>query len=243
MLKRCMSNIFSKKDAEPLDKECTVLMMPYTKECTHCGKCVDICVTKAITLDDEWTIDLGKCMFCMECVDICPDKKINTVPAPDYSLRREDLIFSESREPSTDCEKFSKEIIAPFKGSVNIRELDAGSCNVCENEINCCSNPYYDMSRYGLKIVASPRHADVILVTGPMTVNMSTASKKTYDATPFPKLVIASGTCAISGGPFVGGDIMGGTDSVLKADMYITGCPPSPDRLIRSLLKAFNIIE
>ncbi len=100
------------------------------------------------------------------------------------------------------------------------------------------------MGRFGLKIVASPRHADVFIVTGPMTENMVEATKRTYDAAPFPKMVIAAGTCAISNGIFVDGDVReGGAGSVLHPDMYIIGCPPSPNRMIRSILRAFGLIE
>ena len=128
--------------------------------------------------------------------------------------------------------------------SLSIREVDAGSCNACEIEVNSAGNPYYDMSRFGIKITASPRHADVILVTGPMTRNMHTASLMTYDVAPFPKMVVAFGTCAISGGIFVGGDVVGeGVKDTLNVDVYIPGCPPSPDRLIMALLKALGFSE
>ncbi|MBQ2763263.1 MAG: oxidoreductase [Candidatus Methanomethylophilaceae archaeon] len=167
---------------------------------------------------------------------------MTVIPAPDYSLTRDGLIFDENDNPSVESEILPKDVLKKFGKSVSIREIDSGSCNACECEINCCSNRYYDMSRFGLKIVASPRHADVLLVTGPMTKNMELAAVRTYDAAPFPKLVIAMGTCAISGGLFAEGDVSeGATDSVLKADMYITGCPPSPARIIRSLTSAFGI--
>ena len=241
MIKECLSNLVSRKDAESPDVlSSPELMMPFPKDCTHCGKCADVCMTKAITTDGLWKIDLGKCMFCNDCFDVC--ENMTMVPAPDYSLTRDGLIFSENDDPSVESEVFPKDVLKKFGKSVSIREIDTGSCNACECEINCCSNRYYDMSRFGLKIVASPRHADVLLVTGPMTKNMELAAVRTYDAAPFPKLVIAMGTCAISGGLFAEGDVSeGATDSVLKADMYITGCPPSPARIIRSLTSAFGI--
>ena len=104
------------------------------------------------------------------------------------------------------------------------------------------SNQFYDMHRFGIKVVASPRHADGLIVTGPMCTNMHEAAERTYGAVPEPKLVIASGTCAISGGMFVEGDVVGeGIGSVLKPSIYIPGCPPSPDRVIRTLVKALGL--
>lgn len=243
MLKESLFNIISRKDAESFETMSSPeLMMPFPVNCTHCGKCAEICMTDAITIDNEWKIDLGKCTFCNDCMDSCDC--ITSVPAPDYSLTRDGLIFTEKEKPSLEYEVFSKEKVKTFGKSIGIREIDTGSCNACESEINCCSNRYYDMSRFGLKIVASPRHADVLMVTGPMAKNMETAAVRTYDAAPYPKLVVATGTCAISGGLFVKGDVTeGATDSVLKADMYITGCPPSPARIIRSLTTAFRITE
>lgn len=243
MISDLLKNVFAKKDAESVEKLYDRhLQMPFPTGCRHCGKCMEGCLSKAITIDKEWTIDLGKCIFCMECVDAC--EEMGTIDAPDYSLTREGLIYSESRRPGGEPERLPREKIRSFGKSVAIREIDAGSCNACESEINCCSNPYYDMGRFGLKIVASPRHADVLLVTGPMTKNMALAAKRTYDAAPYPKLVIAAGACAISGAIFVEGDVLpDSTDAVLDADMYIIGCPPFPALIIRSILCAFGFIE
>lgn len=240
MLKNLFGNMIARKDAESVETLSERrLMMPYPTGCRHCGKCAEGCMSKAITVDVEWTIDLGKCIFCMECVDAC--EGMGVIEAPGYSLSRENLIYSESRKPTGEYERFPKEVVRKFGRSIAIREIDAGSCNACESEINCCSNPYYDMGRFGLKIVASPRHADVLLVTGPMTSNMAVAAKKTYDAAPYPKLVIAAGACAISGALFVEGDVLPeSVNSVLKADMYILGCPPSPSVIISAMLHAFG---
>lgn len=234
--------MIAKKDAESVEKLFDApLMMPFPEQCAHCGNCAEACPPKAITVADEWSVDLGKCIFCMDCINVC--EKLGKVPAPDYSLTREGLVFSESKGSGFVNERLPKEKTKPFGKSVAIREIDAGSCNACESEINCCSNPFYDMGRFGLKIVASPRHADVLLVTGPMTRNMAVATKKTYDASPFPKLVIAMGTCAISGGIFVKGDVLPeATEAVLEPDMYITGCPPTPAHIIRSILCAFGFV-
>jgi Ni,Fe-hydrogenase III small subunit len=121
--------------------------------------------------------------------------------------------------------------------SLSIRELDAGSCNGCELEINALSNAFYDLERFGLRFVASPRHADVLFVTGPVTKNMREALERTYLAMPSPKWVVAVGDCAIDGGCFVGSyAIVGGACEVVPVDLHIRGCPPSPTDLLKGLL-------
>ncbi len=121
--------------------------------------------------------------------------------------------------------------------SLSIREVDAGSCNGCELEIHALNNAYYDIERFGLRFVASPRHADVLLVTGPVTHNMRDALKLTYDATPGPKWVVACGDCAHDGGCFAGSyAVAGGVSSVLPVDLHIPGCPPNPLQILRGLL-------
>ena len=121
--------------------------------------------------------------------------------------------------------------------SLSIREIDAGSCNGCELEINALQNAVYDLERFGLHIVASPRHADVLLVTGPMTKNMREAALRTYAATPDPKWVVAVGDCAATGGMFAGSyACLGPTSAVLPVSLVIPGCPPTPTALLRGLL-------
>ena len=121
--------------------------------------------------------------------------------------------------------------------SLAIRQVDAGSCNGCELEIHALSNAFYDIERFGLRFVASPRHADVLLVTGPVTKNMRQALERTYDATPDPKWVVAVGGCAIDGGIFAGSyACVGGVSEVVPVDLHIKGCPPSPTDLLKGLL-------
>jgi Ni,Fe-hydrogenase III small subunit len=131
-----------------------------------------------------------------------------------------------------------RETLHPRLGrSLAIRMVDAGSCNGCEMEINALANPFYDLERFGLRFVASPRHADVLMVTGPVTRNMAEALKRTYDAMPEPKWVIAVGDCARDGGCFAGSyAIVGGVDAVLNVDLHIPGCAPSPTELLQGLL-------
>src|SRR5204862_4973106 len=121
--------------------------------------------------------------------------------------------------------------------SLSIREVDAGSCNGCELEIHALNNAFYDIERFGLRFVASPRHADVLLVTGPLTKNMREALERTYNATPDPKWVVAVGDCAIDGGLFAGGyACVGGVSAVVAVDLHIRGCPPRPIDLIKGVL-------
>lgn len=121
--------------------------------------------------------------------------------------------------------------------SLSIREVDAGSCNGCELEIHALNNAFYDVERFGIRFVASPRHADVLLVTGPVTANMREALERTYRATPAPKWVVAVGDCGIDGGCFAGSyACIGGVSSVVPVDLHIRGCPPSPTQLLRGLL-------
>ncbi len=121
--------------------------------------------------------------------------------------------------------------------SLSIREVDAGSCNGCELEIHALNNAFYDLERFGLRFVASPRHADVLMVTGPVTRNMREALQRTYDATPDPKWVVAVGDCALDGGIFAGSyAVVGGVEAVVPVDLHIRGCPPRPTQLLAGLL-------
>lgn len=210
--------------------------------CVSCGICVRNCPTKAISIKDAWTLDLGRCIFCMDCGRVCPKGCIEEQQAPDYALNRKDLIVSARTDIESIEAPLDDRTRRMFGKSLALRELDTGSCNACEVDLNAMSNQFYDLHRFGVKISASPRHADGLIVTGPMCTNMKEAAERTYGAVPEPKLVIASGSCAISGGMFVTGDVVGeGIGSVLKPDIYIPGCPPTPDRVIRSLCKSLGL--
>lgn len=131
-----------------------------------------------------------------------------------------------------------------FQGSLAIRQVDAGSCNACELEIHAMNNPYYDLERFGVHFVASPRHADLLLVTGPVSRNMETALKMTYEAVPNPKMVIAAGDCAVCGGEFgCTYATVGAVSQVIPVDVLIHGCPPAPTDLIRGILMAVGLPE
>ncbi len=137
---------------------------------------------------------------------------------------------------------FQRAARARLGRSLSIRHVDAGSCNGCELEIQALSNPFYDLERFGLRFVASPRHADVLLVTGPVTWNMAEALRRTYDATPEPKWVISVGDCACDGGCFAESyAVAGGVEAVIPVDLHIPGCPPEPFALLNGLLALLEV--
>src|SRR5665213_1146248 len=156
--------------------------------------------------------------------------------------------LTEARPASDDAEfialaaKLDAEAKRRLGRSLSIREIDAGSCNGCELEIHALSNAFYDLERFGLKFVASPRHADVLFVTGPVTKNMREALERTHNATPSPKWVVAVGDCAVNGGLFAESyAVTGGLSAVLRVDLCIRGCPPRPRDLLSGLLALMNV--
>jgi Ni,Fe-hydrogenase III small subunit len=160
-------------------------------------------------------------------------------------LLAEGILKSPLTEPAPEPDELGLEVQAAARRrlgrSLSIRHVDAGSCNGCELESHALANAYYDLDRFGLRFVASPRHADVLLVTGPVTLNMLEALERTYAAMPAPKWVVAAGACAIDGGIFAGGyACAGGVDKALAVDIRIPGCPPSPTALLKGLLTLLN---
>jgi Ni,Fe-hydrogenase III small subunit len=151
-----------------------------------------------------------------------------------------DEISRQSREAAEVAEAAEK-LNAVFKRSIRIRQVDAGSCNACEWECTALGNPVYDISRFGIDFVASPRHADVLLVTGPVSLPMAEALKKVYIAMPKPKIVIACGSCAKNGGVYKGAyGVLEGAGSVMPVDGFIPGCPPSPAAIIKGIMDVIN---
>lgn len=208
------------------------------------------------------SISYGDCIFCGECAAACPDcitetKEFFLASANKESLTLRARYRSEptgdrflemvnpppvtSRETEVLGNELRKRIHKTFGRSLHIREVDAGSCNGCEIEITALNNAIYDIERFGIHFVASPRHADMLLVTGPVTRNMEIALKQTYEATPDPKLVVAVGACAIGGGIFGKSYAScGGVDTVVPVDVYIPGCPPRPEALLHGILLAID---
>lgn len=207
-----------------------------SSHCTDgCSACVDGCPTQAISLN-PLTVDLGACVFCPLCCEACPQGAIRFTN--DYKIAatsREGLLLSEGGEISP--EGCTQEIKRLFGRSLKLRSVSAGGCNGCELELNALGNVNFDMGRFGIEFVASPRHADGIVLSGTTTRNMEQALTSTYEAIPAPKLVILFGACAISGGIFQGSDHLARKYlEQLKIDLYIPGCPPHPLTFICGLL-------
>lgn len=203
----------------------------------------DICPTGAI-MTGPVRIDLGKCTFCGECTRLFPGKiKFTT----DYKLatnERDRLIISEGSVESVKLnpDHIRKEIHKIFGGSLKLRQVSAGGDNSCELELNACGNVNFDMGRYGIEFVASPRHADGIVITGPITVNMAGPLQITYDATPSPKLIILVGTDAISGGIFEGSPALNRKFiEENHIDLYVPGNPIHPLTFINGVLDLLGI--
>jgi Ni,Fe-hydrogenase III small subunit/formate hydrogenlyase subunit 6/NADH:ubiquinone oxidoreductase subunit I len=206
-----------------------------------CRACADACPTDAITAE-PLRLDLGRCLFCAECVTACPTGAI--AYSSEYRLsarRREDLVISgEVAERSRMLDEQMRKL---FGRSLKLRQVSAGGCNACEADVNVLGTVVFDLGRFGIQYVASPRHADGLLITGTVPPNMRLALKKTYDAVPPPKIVIAVGACAISGGPYVGRDDNAGADAIVPVDLYIPGCPPHPITILDGLLTLLGKIN
>jgi Ni,Fe-hydrogenase III small subunit len=153
----------------------------------------------------------------------------------------EDVSVQEAAHIKVLGDRLEEAVKKRFRGSLTIRHVDAGSCNGCELEIHALNNPIYNCERYGIHFTASPRFADMLLVTGPVSRNMEIALKRTYDATPTPKIVVAVGDCGCNGGIFSETYAsLGGIDKVIPVDAYISGCPPTPSALLNGILKAIE---
>jgi Ni,Fe-hydrogenase III small subunit len=181
-------------------------------------------------------LDLGRCLFCADCPAVAQGALSFS---QDYRLatrNRDDLHYDDAVFRLAD--KLEARMLKLFGRSLKLRQVSAGGCNACEADLNVLGTLVFDLGRFGIQFVASPRHADGILVTGPVTENMQSALLDTYAAIPEPKLVIASGACAIAGGPFAGSpEINNGVGDLLPVDLYIPGCPPHPYTALDGLLR------
>lgn len=209
------------------------LKVMYGKNCTCCGKCVEACPVKAVSMDGgKPSIDYKKCIFCGRCVEACAEGVLQ-------HSNKEVLA-----EILTEAQAEVKELVTAKLGrSLHVRHVDAGSCNACDFEMCALSNPIYDLHRYGIAFVASPRHADMIMITGVVTRNLEQALRMTYDAMPEPRLVMACGACA-AGGETYGNTyaIVGKAADVVPVDIVVPGCPPRPSAMIVALCAAADLL-
>jgi len=212
------------------------------------------------------SLSYGPCIGCLECVHACPEGAVTTGGAFDLvAYTREQLtrrasfdvdpvsgraaFCGEESVPGPTLVESAEALAARIRGrfgrSLHVRQVDAGSCNGCELEIAAAANPVFDLERFGIHFVASPRHADLLLVTGPVTRNMEVALRRTLEATPEPRVVVAVGACGCSGGLFGEGTYasLGGVDRVVPVDVYVPGCPPPPQAILAALFVAMGIRE
>lgn len=240
--------------------------------CTLCEECARSCPTGAIHAEASGpsrrtlALSYAACIQCRACVDACPENAVSAGPDVEvaaysraqlqqsavfavdsatgrWTFRQLESHSGVSLEES--AARLRERLLQRFGRSLHVRQVDAGSCNGCEMEIAATTNPLFDLERFGIHFVASPRHADLLLVTGPVTRNMETALLRTYEATPDPRVVVAVGACGCSGGIFGEGTYaaVGGVDRVLPVDVYIPGCPPRPQAILNGLLVAMGLRE
>ncbi len=210
-----------------------------------CRACVEACPTDAIARDDQGLrLDLGRCLFCTECVEACPEGAIGYTQ--DYRLAtrtRDDLVLRSGQELKL-ARPLEEKMHRLFGRSLKLRQVSAGGDNSSEADLNVLGTIVFDLGRFGIQFVASPRHADGIVVTGPVTENMRLALLATYEAVPAPKLVIAVGADAISGGIFRDNpEVHNGVEGLLPVDLYIPGNPPHPLTILDGFLRLLGRLE
>jgi Ni,Fe-hydrogenase III small subunit/NAD-dependent dihydropyrimidine dehydrogenase PreA subunit len=209
-----------------------------------CRACIDACPTGALAADAAGPkMDLGKCLFCTDCIEACPEGAIEFTRDWRLATRtREALVLRDGALRLADA--LDEKMRRLFGRSLKLRQVSAGGCNACEADVNVLGTVVFDLGRFGISFVASPRHADGLLVTGAVSQNMRLALEKTWAAVPAPKLVIAVGACAISGGPYSDHpEVLNGASAVVPVDLYIPGCPPHPITILDGLLRLLGRLE
>ena len=206
------------------------------------AECMAVCPVKAFSVaGEDYKIDYKRCIFCGRCVEACAKLVSKADSQSGLSHGHVDAmpyLMEAGQEAVQDVLK------KRLGRSLHVRHLDAGSCNACDFEMGATGNPYYDLGRYGVHFVASPRHADLLMVTGVVTRNLEQALKMSYEAMPEPRMVMACGACAAGGETY--GDtyaLVGAVDTVLPVDLYVPGCPPRPSAMIVALLAAADLLK
>jgi Ni,Fe-hydrogenase III small subunit/NAD-dependent dihydropyrimidine dehydrogenase PreA subunit len=271
ILKSLKTGVLTEAAPAPVEASFGFPVIDFTR-CVACDECARACPTGAIQTaaaepgGKTVTLSYAACIQCQACVSACPEQAIAVshdvevvaytreqlarraffdvdVPGGRAALVRVDAAQGPTLEES--AARLRERIRGRLGRSLHVRQVDAGSCNGCELEIAATANPIYDLERFGVHLVASPRHADLLLVTGPVTRNMEIALRRTYEAAPEPRVVVAVGACGCSGGIFGEATYasVGGVDRVLPVDVYVPGCPPRPQAILNGLLAAMGIRE
>lgn len=201
-----------------------------------CSACQDVCPTGAITLDPV-AIDLGRCVFCSACAEVCPSKKFDFTPNPRMGASEREALLVEAGADEASRVLAHATFAKLFGRSLKMRQVSAGGCNACELELAALTNVNFDVQRFGIEWVASPRHADALVLSGPLTRTMKDAVRLAWDAMPEPRFLVAVGACAISGGLYAGST---GVDrdflKTVGPALYVPGCPPHPLTFINAIL-------
>jgi Ni,Fe-hydrogenase III small subunit/Pyruvate/2-oxoacid:ferredoxin oxidoreductase delta subunit len=211
-----------------------------------CTGCAGVCPTGALgtdAADGKPHIDLGRCLFCGACERACPKGTVRFTQDHRLAARkRRELVANGS--PYALAQPLEPDLRRLLGRALRLRQVSAGGCNACEADANVLTTVGWDLGRFGIQFVASPRHADGLLVTGPVTENMKLALEKTYAAVPSPRIVIASGACACSGGPYLGHpEVHNGAGEIIPVDLYVPGCPPHPLTLLDGLLRLIGRLK
>lgn len=208
-----------------------------------CRACAEACPTEAIS-SEPLRLDLGRCLFCAACEEACPEGaiKFETGRFQQSFRTREALVLDGSEAKLASA--LEARMLSLFGRSLKLRHVAAGDCSGCAAELTALSNVVFDLGRFGVQFVASPRHADGLVISGPVTANMREALRIAYEAVPAPKIVIAVGACALSGGPFRDSPaVENGVPKEIPVDLYIAGCPPHPLTLLDGILRLLGRIE
>jgi len=206
-----------------------------------CAQCQEVCPTGAIVLE-PLRLDLGKCVFCNECALVCPDEKIKFTSDPRMGARnRDDLVVVEGGAGPSPV-AVSEALRKMFGRSLRLRQVSAGGCNACELELNALANVNFDIQRFGMEWVASPRHADALVLSGPLTSNMRDAVRLAWDAMPDPRFLVSVGACTISGGLYAHSSVLARSFLAdVGPTLYVPGCPPHPLTFVTAILDLLGI--